>query len=56
MEVDSHESLPDLTVKQEPEIKNEFDDNIEQASLALDNAVQALRRARSQFPKEKEIR
>ena len=53
---DSDDSLPDLTVKQESEIKTEFDDDLDQASLALDNAVHALRRARSRFPKEKEIR
>jgi len=56
MEVDSDESLPDLTVKQESEIKNEFDACLEEASLALDNAVHALRRARSRFSNDKEIR
>ena len=43
------ESLPDLTPKQEPNIKREVDDDLEDASIALDNAINSLRRARSRL-------
>lgn len=44
MKVDSNESLPTLVVKQESDIKKEYNHDLDQASAALDNAVSALRR------------
>lgn len=51
MDGDSNDdgSLPDLTAKQEPNVKQEVDDDLEDASMALDNAINSLRRARSRL-------
>ena len=51
MDGDSNDdgSLPDLTAKQEPNVKQEVDDDLEDASIALDNAINSLRRARSRL-------
>ena len=51
MDGDSNDdgSLPDLTPKQGPNVKQEVDDDLEDASMALDNAINSLRRARSRL-------